>query len=48
MFLVAVLYHVFPMTTDVTAPYFGTALVGVFAIAGMAGYGALTSLGGRR
>jgi len=42
------LYSFFPMTADVSAPYFGTGLVGVLAVSALAGYGAVTALGGRR
>ncbi len=38
------LYHFFPRTTDVSAPYIGTGLVGILAAAGVAGYGAATRL----
>jgi hypothetical protein len=42
------LYSYFPMTADVSAPYFGTGLVGVLAVIALAGYGAVIALGGRR
>ncbi|HEV8700902.1 MAG TPA: serine/threonine-protein kinase [Candidatus Polarisedimenticolia bacterium] len=46
--MTTMLYHFFPMTTDASAPYFGTGLVGILVTAGLAVYGAVTSLGGRR
>jgi hypothetical protein len=41
-------YSLYPMTADVSAPYFGTGLVAVLALAALTGYGAVTALGGRR
>jgi hypothetical protein len=46
--LMIFLYNFFPMTADVSAPYFGTGLVGILAAVSLAGYGAFTSLGRQR
>jgi serine/threonine-protein kinase len=46
--VVAFLYSLFPMTADVSAPYFGTGLIGALAAAGLGLWGAVNALGNRR
>jgi len=37
----------FPITGNVDSPYFGTGLVGVLLVAGLAAYGAMIAMGPR-
>jgi hypothetical protein len=46
--LFAVLLSISPLTTDLSAWYAGSGLVCALTLAGLAGYGLIVSLGGRR